>query len=110
MENVEIKGVEARRSFLKKVAYVAPAVVVLGSLTLPSSAQASVFHGTATVNPGNIHVGDATVTGESGPGVVSSGTYQKEGSSVVTNFTAAEVNTNTYGLFDWAKAFFPSIG
>lgn len=36
---------ESRRSFLKKAAYTAPAVVALGALTAPMSAHASlVFH------------------------------------------------------------------
>lgn len=45
MENLEIKStVESRRSFLKKAVYAAPAVVALGTLTAPMSAQASVIH------------------------------------------------------------------
>lgn len=46
MENVEIKraSVESRRNFLKKAAYAAPAVIALGTLTAPVSAQASLIH------------------------------------------------------------------
>lgn len=39
--------IEARRSFLKKVAYAAPAVVALGTLTAPQSAHASILNLTA---------------------------------------------------------------
>lgn len=35
---------ESRRGFLKKAAYAAPAVIALGSLSAPVSAQASVLH------------------------------------------------------------------
>jgi hypothetical protein len=75
MENVETKSTsaEARRSFLKKAAYAAPAVMVLGSLTAPMSAQASIIHhqqtifnkaGTsAEVTENYDNVGDFTVDG-----------------------------------------------
>lgn len=55
MENVEIQTVEARRSFLKKVAYAAPAIVALGALTAPMSVQASVVFSQKTIknNAGN---------------------------------------------------------
>lgn len=50
MENVEVKSsVESRRSFLKKVAYAAPAVVALGALTAPMSAHASVVFNQKTI-------------------------------------------------------------
>jgi hypothetical protein len=38
-----MNSVESRRKFLKKAAYVAPAVMALGTLTAPSSAHASVI-------------------------------------------------------------------
>jgi hypothetical protein len=38
-----MNSVESRRKFLKKAAYVAPAVLALGTLTAPSSAHASVI-------------------------------------------------------------------
>ncbi len=41
MENVEIQNVEARRSFMKKMAYVAPAVMVLGALNAHASVAGS---------------------------------------------------------------------
>ncbi|MDP3465892.1 MAG: hypothetical protein Q8R86_09000 [Sulfuricurvum sp.] len=75
MENVQIDNVEARRSFLKKVAYVAPAVVVLGSLTLPSSAQASTFtHNTVDQNNPSVIASTQTVTTKDGTNIVMSGT------------------------------------
>jgi hypothetical protein len=114
MENVEIQGVEARRSFLKKVAYVAPAVVVLGSLTLPNSAQASTFTGEARVNPGDTLIGVSTVTGENGAvGAAGGGTYQRvysNGSTgTVQSYTGAQVVENKMGVFTWAQKFFGNI-
>jgi hypothetical protein len=42
MENTKVQTtVEARRSFLKKAAYTAPAVMALGALSAPMSAHAS---------------------------------------------------------------------
>lgn len=38
-----MNDISSRRGFLKKVAYTAPAVIALGALTLPASAQASVI-------------------------------------------------------------------
>lgn len=111
MENTDTKNqsVEARRSFLKKVAYAAPAVVALGALTVPVSAQASVFHGQMYAEPGHILSGSATVTGDSGPGVIQGGTYQKTGSTSVRTFTGAEVASNDMGVFDWARRYFANI-
>lgn len=43
---------EARRSFLKKAAYAAPAVVILGGLTAPMSAHASIIFKEGTFNQG----------------------------------------------------------
>lgn len=40
MDTTSQTSVEARRSFLKKAAYVAPAVIVLGALSAPKSAYA----------------------------------------------------------------------
>lgn len=39
-KNTENKSVENRRNFIKKVAYVAPTVVALGSLVEPTKANA----------------------------------------------------------------------
>jgi hypothetical protein len=41
MENVEIQNVNVRRRFLKKVAYVAPAVMALGALSAPVGAHSA---------------------------------------------------------------------
>ena len=38
-----MNDISSRRGFLKNVAYTAPAVIALGALTLPASAQASVI-------------------------------------------------------------------
>ena len=43
MEQLEHDGVAGRRKFLKKAAYVAPAVFALGSLTAPMTANASLI-------------------------------------------------------------------
>ena len=40
MDKTSQTSVEARRSFLKKVAYAAPVVVALGALSTPKSAHA----------------------------------------------------------------------
>ncbi len=39
-KNTKNKSVESRRNFIKKVAYVAPTVVALGSLVEPTNANA----------------------------------------------------------------------
>jgi hypothetical protein len=51
MENIDTKStsVESRRNFLKKAAYAAPAVMVLGTLTAPMSAHASIVHHQQTI-------------------------------------------------------------
>jgi len=51
---------ESRRSFLKKVAYTAPVVIALGSLTAPVSAHASVVFNTTPYTDGDGY--QATVT------------------------------------------------
>lgn len=81
MDKTSQTSVEARRSFLKKAAYVAPAVVALGALSAPVSAHASVVFNQKTVynqknqsafvtehydNVGKFTV-DGTFTPESGP-------------------------------------------
>lgn len=43
MESTQ-NSIESRRRFLKKAAYVAPAIIVLGSLAAPQSANASYIH------------------------------------------------------------------
>lgn len=115
MENVEIQGVEARRSFMKKMAYVAPAVMALGALNAQASVAgaASVFIGEARVNPGDKLIGVSTVTGYSGPDVIESGTYQRvyaDGTlGDLQTFTGAQVQDNNMGVFTWAKSFFANI-
>lgn len=116
MENTQARNVEARRSFLKKAAYVAPAIVALGALNAQASVQgaaASVFTGKTYVQPGDRLVGESTVTGLSGPDVIESGTYQRVYSDgtkgAVVEYTGAEVQQNNYGFFSWAKTFFGNI-
>jgi hypothetical protein len=108
MENVENQNVEARRSFLKKVAYVAPAVVVLGSLTLPGSAQASTFTGVNNTydNKGVlVKSTPITLTGNSGTGTIEGGTYG------TTTLTVDQVKSVPYnGMFAWLSHWFPSLG
>ncbi len=41
MKNTKPQDVETRRSFMKKVVYIAPVVVALGGLTAPMAAHAS---------------------------------------------------------------------
>ena len=48
MEKTSQTSVEARRSFLKKAAYVAPVVIALGTLSAPVSAHASVIFNQGT--------------------------------------------------------------
>lgn len=47
-----MNNVEARRNFLKKAAYIAPAVMVLGTLVAPMSAHASNLGKTSKQNNG----------------------------------------------------------
>jgi len=105
MENVEIQGVEARRSFLKKVAYVAPAVVALGALNAHASAAAaaSTFTHVAYDNGDTV---TTTVTGNSGTNVVDSATYQQNGGPVYTYSGDAVKNPPASGLYSWAKSIF----
>jgi hypothetical protein len=116
MENTHNQKGEARRSFLKKVVYVAPAVVALGALTAPVGAHASVFVGQVYTNPTSsnqgvesIHVGDATVVGNSQTKVIESGSYTNLNTGVTTQFSADQVKANDWGLFTWAKAYFGNI-
>lgn len=54
MKNPQRKVAASRRGFLKKVAYTAPAIVAIGTLTLPASASASyILAKTVTVTNGN---------------------------------------------------------
>lgn len=110
MENVEIQSVEARRSFLKKVAYVAPAVVVLGSLTLPSSAQASTF--TAEIFRDNTKIADVSVYGNSGTGVLdtpTAGAKVRTTNGSITTYTQEQVIANNDDYFTFAKTWFKQI-
>lgn len=51
---METKHNQSRRSFLKKAAYTAPALVAMGALTLPASAHASyVYTRTTTTTNSN---------------------------------------------------------
>jgi hypothetical protein len=64
MEKTSQTSVEARRSFLKKVAYAAPAIVALGALSTPKSAHATDSGLSFTDTNGNnvdlSNTGDAT--------------------------------------------------
>lgn len=107
MENVENQNVEARRSFLKKVAYVAPAVVALGALNAHASVSAgaapSTFVNTWTDNHGATQT--VTVSGYSKTGEVTGGTING------TPVSAANVVTPPMSnFFAWFKQWFPSIG
>jgi hypothetical protein len=63
MENTEVQTtVEARRSFLIKVAYTAPAVMALGALGAPMSAHESIIRTHRNNGFGN---GDQTAPGNS---------------------------------------------
>ncbi|MFA6189065.1 MAG: hypothetical protein WC680_07275 [Sulfuricurvum sp.] len=112
MENVKIDNVEARRSFLKKVAYVAPAVVVLGSLTLPSSAQASTFtHNTIDQNAPYAVASTQTITTQNGTNIVTSGTSTLVPDAEFGNYTitGAQVKTSAdagSGTWAWVNSLF----
>jgi hypothetical protein len=63
MENTKVQTtVEARRSFLKKAAYTAPAVMALGALSAPMSAHESIVRINQNNGWGN---GDQTPPGGS---------------------------------------------
>ncbi|MDD3597470.1 hypothetical protein [Sulfuricurvum sp.] len=113
LENVEMNAAQSRRAFLKKAAYVAPAVVALGALSAPVSAQASTFNGnvyavdakTGTVT----QIGTATVNGQSGPQVIENGATVRLSSGEITHYDAAGVEANANGWFSWAKKYFSQI-
>lgn len=114
MENLEIESTNSRRTFLKKVAYVAPAVIVLGGLSAQAgtTAGSSVFTNKILSQGDGKQIGLETVTGHNG--VVDSGVYQNTDSAgVVTgtkNYTAAEVNANDIpSLWSYFKQFFGGI-
>lgn len=103
MENTEVSSVEARRSFLKKVAYTAPAVIALGSLTLPVTAQASTFTNTFTDAQGNtmtstVESNTKYAYGSTPYGQISSGTYDGD------SYTASDVETKS--IFKWFRNLF----
>lgn len=111
MENVKIDNVEARRSFLKKVAYVAPAVVVLGSLTLPSSAQASTFHNHTQSVPAGTLTSKETIITKDGTNIVISGTSTKIPDSTFGNYTISgtqvkQAATANDGAWTWVNSLF----
>jgi len=91
MENVEIQNVEARRSFLKKVAYVAPAVVALGALSAPMSAQASTFHNHTQSVPAGTLVSEETIT-------------TKDGTNIVLKGASNKIPTASYGNYELTGA------
>lgn len=111
LENVEMNTAQSRRTFLKKAAYVAPAVVALGALTIPASAQASVFTTEwKEINTGQIYT--VSVDGNSATGVVSSGSSVNTASGKVKTYTAEQVVTNDTpleGFWSYFKQWFPSI-
>lgn len=106
MENTELSMVEARRSFLKKVAYTAPAVIALGALTLPSSAQASVFtHNTQSVpatNPAT-STSTETITTIDGTNIVTSGTSDSVPANTLLHddYTGTQVKQLAEGTNTW---------
>jgi hypothetical protein len=112
MENVEIKSVEARRSFLKKVAYVAPAVVVLGSLTLPNSAQASTFsHNTVSATNQNQVASQETASTINGTNIVTSGSSIQVPAQTFGNYTISgadvkEAADSGNGTWSWVNSLF----
>jgi hypothetical protein len=114
MENLEMESTDSRRTFLKKVAYVAPAVIVLGGLSAQAGTTpgSSVFTNKIISQGDQTQIGLETVTGHNG--VVDSGIYQNTDSNgVVTktkNYTAAEVNANDIpSLWSYFKQFFGGI-
>ncbi|MBP7227085.1 MAG: hypothetical protein KBA17_11140 [Aliarcobacter sp.] len=65
MKNNEIEQTNARRSFLKKAAYVVPTVIAISQITSPMSAQAAssrtqIKTGSQEVNPNNAAGTDAS--------------------------------------------------
>jgi hypothetical protein len=112
MENVEIKSVEARRSFLKKVAYVAPAVVVLGSLTLPNSAQASTFsHNTVSATNTTQVASTEKITTINGTNIVVSGTSTPVPDLYGDTTTVSGTKVKAYadagsGTWNWVNSLF----
>jgi hypothetical protein len=114
MENLEMESTNSRRTFLKKVAYVAPAVIVLGGLSAQAGTApgSSVFTNKIISQGDQTQIGLETVTGHNG--VVDSGIYQNTDSTgAVTktkNYTAAEVNANDIpSLWSYFKQFFGGI-
>jgi hypothetical protein len=105
MENVENQNVEARRSFLKKVAYVAPAVMALGALN--AQANTAIASSTFThVAYDNGETVTTSVTGDSGTNVVTTATYQ-QGTGPVTTYSGTAVqNPPSSGLYSWANSIF----
>ena len=80
-ETNRTEEVLSRRSFLRKAAYTAPAVVTLGALTAPVSARASVFTHSTQTNPST---NPATITSEE---VI----YTQDGTNNVINGTTTDV-------------------
>ena len=103
MQNIETDTrVEARRSFLKKVAYAAPAIIVLGTLTAPMSAHASVI----TVNQqGTFLDKPISLTGhvDSQTNVIQDLTMTSSDSSY--SFTTQELQAPT-GFVSWLRSLF----
>ncbi len=105
LEKSEVEETLSRRSFLKKAAYTAPAIITLGALNAHADATpgSSVF--TINTYSGTAVTGSTTVTGHNG--VVDSGTTVY---GPYTNAsTATEVNANTYHIWDNFKQFFAGI-
>jgi len=121
MEDLKIKSeveeVISRRSFLRKAAYVAPAIVSLGALNAQAGTAigSSVFKNNIVSYGNGEVIGTATVRGHNG--VVDSGeAVNAVGGSFSpyhsSQYTAAEVNANTnpsYHFWSYFQQYFGTI-
>ncbi len=117
MENSTDNVVNSRRSFLKKAAYSAPAILALGALSAPISAQASTFthklYTGSSADGTHEHIADIEVYGDSGPGVL----YEPAGGKItfhdpdntIEEFSGTRVIDNDDRYFDFAKQYFNQI-
>jgi len=105
MENVEIQSVAARRSFLKKVAYAAPAVVALGALTAPMSAQASVIFSQKTITNDKGNAASVTEHYDNVGKFTQDGTFTPNGGTT-TVYNRQKIVTAPK---NWLQNFFDSV-
>ncbi len=110
MENLEMESTNSRRTFLKKVAYVAPAVIVLGGLSAQASpsAAASTFAGDYTVHPpaAGKKIADMTVSGNTGTNTVTGGTYTPTSTGVTQTVSASDIVSQQNGIWAWIQSYF----